>query len=139
MCKKLILLMAVALVLGVALPALASAPAGLTAYWSYNSSFEPDFAVEPGLALQDQGGAPVIDPAGGVLMAGFGGGLAMNLGSGDALAYWGSDYTQTLNSAQGTIEFWIAPSWNGTNQGGGGVGAPGSGAAAIAVCVGRAA
>jgi len=96
-----------------------------TAYWSFDTSFEPDYALEQGLSLQMQRGADgahVIDRFGG--QPGFGG--ALHSVPDAASCYWGSDCTKTFNSTEGTIEFWVSPAWNGTNQGGQGVGGVGS-------------
>ncbi|MAE64989.1 MAG: hypothetical protein CMJ18_12030 [Phycisphaeraceae bacterium] len=59
---------------------------------------------------------------------GFGNALS---GSGGA-ANWCGDGTScfmndgSVTGAEGTIEFWVSPNWDGTNQGGGGVGGSGA-------------
>jgi len=72
----------------------------------------------------DDGAAQTVNPTGGL----FGGALVSSAAAG-ASNWCGnaacSFNDNTLTKAQGTIEFFVSPSWNGTSQGGPGVGGSG--------------
>lgn len=100
------------------------ASADVTAYFSYNSGLAPDFTVDPLLNYQTTygtGSHTVITDAG---QTGFAGAL---VSAPPACSFYSGGSptlldTNILNETAGTIEFWLAPNWNGTNQGGQGVG-----------------
>ena len=118
-----------------ALPAL-DAGAALTAYWNYDTDIYPNALADPGFYLHSQitdpcdpNGAHFVDPCDAHAQVGFGKALRMvppwvNLWAADPLN--GYPMHLTIPPDQGTIEMWIAPAWNGTNQGGGGIGGSGA-------------
>ena len=105
--------------------------AAVTAYWTYDADIYPNALADTGLLLVDQitdpcdpNGSNEIDPTGG--QPGYGGALVstpvfVNLWAANPQA----DYPMYLTTPpdEGTIEMWLAPAWNGTNQGGSGIGA----------------
>ena len=95
--------------------------AGVTAYSSFNSGTAPDFALDSNFAYCC-GSAPTVagDP--------YGAGNSLDT-SGASLNYGGLGGAPWANSptieAQGTLQFWVSPNWNGVDQGGTGVGGSG--------------
>lgn len=105
---------------------------GVTAYWSYDNNLEPDYVlagetIDLGAVYSDGvGGSHLIDPLGAQTCFGW----AM-IGVGEAASVYSvnngiGEMHNILNPDEGTIEVWFAPSWNGTNQGGPGVGGAGA-------------
>ena len=125
---------AAVLLVALALAAICSSTqAAVTAYWTYDTDIYPNALADTGLYLLppftdpcDPNGSNVIDPTGG--QPGYGGALVStpviaNLWSADSQA----DYPMylTVPPDEGTIEMWLAPAWNGIDQGGPGIGATG--------------
>lgn len=96
--------------------------AGVTAYIPFD--IDKDGAA-PGADMpwffDNPGGSHSVDVSGGK----FGGALV----SGAGAANWCGDGSCNMSSyigAEGTIEFWVSPNWNGTAEGGAGIGGSGS-------------
>lgn len=102
-----------------------------TAYMSYDTSHSPDIRVDTNdfiRWLESGGGTSVITPG-----AGRFGGAAVRTGAQVQLyADLGNpspaerDITATFVPQQGTFEMWVSPHFNGTGEGGVGIGAPGA-------------
>ena len=99
--------------------------AAVTAYWNYNSTTFPNTAADAGLHprlpfFSDPNGigSHTVDPNNG----NFDGGLVCTP---SAAQLWlptvGQNNAKTVPGDEGTIEMWIAPTWNGTGQGGIGI------------------
>ena len=101
--------------------------AKITAYIRYNIDLSPDIAADLQFNLQSwpgDGSHIIISDAGRPDANG-----ALVAIPPSASVYWTNNpdgIWQILDPNQGTIEMWIAPNWNGTNQGGPGVGGSGA-------------
>ena len=117
------------IVTGVVISVCGSVEAKITAYFRYDADMSTDICADSQFYLHSQ---PSIEPGSQIISADGG-----RPNAGGALVIVptiGSVYQtdsaggigQILNSDEGTVEMWIAPNWNGVNQGGAGVGGSGA-------------